>query len=108
VTVKRRWPVGERSPWAGEDDPPRIFEMARMYPERALMHAFGAAFLGLLAAAFLAWGSLKLLHAFLSVAYPTSPTVLLSVVIPFWVVAFVGLWCEGMYQDVRGWSVSEW
>jgi hypothetical protein len=46
--------MGESSPWEGEDDPPSIFEAARMYPERAVMHAFSAAILGLLVAAFLA------------------------------------------------------
>jgi hypothetical protein len=43
-------------------------------------------------------GSFRLLHAYLSVTYATTP----------WLVVFFGLWCEGMYQDVRGWSISQW
>jgi hypothetical protein len=106
VTVKRPWANGERSPWTGEDDPPSIFEVARMYPSRALLHAFSAALLGVFVAAFLAWGTLRLLHAFLSVNYVLTPGSF--IIIPFWVVVFFGMWCEGMYQDVRGWSISQW
>jgi hypothetical protein len=104
VTVKRPWPDGERSPWTGGDNPPSIFEVARLYPSRALGHAFFAAILGLFLGAFLAWGSFKLLHAYLPVPDPTAAWF----VMPFCVVAFVGLWCEGMYQDVRGRLISTW
>jgi len=75
-----------------------------MYPSRALGHAFSSALLGVPVAAFLAWGSFRLLHAYLSVTYAMTPWL----VLPFWVVVFFGLWCEGMYQDVRGWSISQW
>jgi hypothetical protein len=75
-----------------------------MYPSRALGHAFFAAIIGLFLAAFLAWGSFKLLHPYLSVPEPTTAWF----VLPFWVVTFIGLWCEGMYQDVRGWLISTW
>ena len=75
-----------------------------MYPSRALGHAFFAAIFGLFLGAFLAWGAFKLLHGYLPVHDPTTAWY----VMPFWVVAFVGLWCEGMYQDVRGRFVSTW
>ena len=75
-----------------------------MYPWRALGHAFFSALLGVFVAGFLAWGSFGLLHAYLSVTFAMTP----RLVIPFWVVVFPGLWCEEMYQDVRGWSITQW
>jgi hypothetical protein len=99
VTEKRPWRDGETSPWAGEENFPTIFEAARMYPGRALAHGASGAILGLPVAGFLAWGLFKMWDAALPVPHPTPPVIMM----PLWVAAFLGLWCEGMYQDVRGW-----
>jgi hypothetical protein len=37
---KRPWPDDEYSPWAGDPNPPTVFEVARMYPGRAVENAF--------------------------------------------------------------------
>jgi hypothetical protein len=98
VTAKRPWRDGERSPWAGEEKFPTILETALMYPARAVGHAFFAAIWGVPVAGLLAWGLGNLWDASPVLSHLTTETIM----IPLWVAAFVGLWCVGMYHDVRG------
>jgi hypothetical protein len=97
VIAKRQWRNGERSPWTGEDNFPTILETASMYPGRALGHVFFAAGWAVPIAFLLAWGLDKVWGD----ALPILPNPEMMM-IPLWVAAFVGLWCEGMYNDVRG------
>jgi hypothetical protein len=99
VTAKRPWRDGERSPWTGDDNFPTILETALMYPGRALGHVFFAAIWGLPVAGLLAWGFSKVWDAeFPFVPHPATQ----GIMVTLWVAAFVGLWCAGMYHDVRG------
>jgi hypothetical protein len=99
---KVRWPVGEKSPWAGQPDPPTVWEVVLAYPERAIATAFFTYIWGAIATAFIVPGILFAAHALLGLPLPHSLTPVI-VVFPF---VWAALWWVGIYGEIRGWWIS--
>jgi hypothetical protein len=100
MTEKRSWADGEASPWAGQPDPPTVWEVALAYPGRAIRHALFAAIFGLFASAFIVWAFALAAHVLLRL--PPLPSVMPVFVV--WAFVSAGLWWADMYSDIRGWS----
>jgi hypothetical protein len=103
ITGKPRWPNGTPSPWAGDPQPPPVWQVALAYPGRALSNAFLAYLFGGVISGILVWGTAWLLHSFLGVGMLASPKPMFIV----WPFVSIPLWYGAMYAEIRGWVISD-
>jgi len=103
IPEKDPWPDGRISPWAGNPDPPTVFEIALAYPGRALANACFALLFGGLVTAIVLAGIFWLVNTLVGAAIFTS----LTPMVVLWPLVSAGFWWGGMYGEIRGWWVSD-
>jgi hypothetical protein len=101
---KPAWPLGEKSPWAGQEDRPTVLEVALAYPGRVVVNAFGAAIVAIFPTALVLWAINVGTHAVFGVLLFTS----LAPAYVLWPFVTAGLCWLGLYEDIRGWWITEW
>jgi hypothetical protein len=104
VKEKPAWPLGEKSPWAGQQDPPTVAEVALAYPGRTLGNAFGGAILALLPTAFVMWA----IDRSASAVFGVVPFTSVAPAFVLWPFMTAGCCWGLLYGEIRGWWTSEW
>ena len=102
VVEKRPWPMGETSPWAGEEELPTVMQVVRWYPARLVGTIFFSSILGAFVAVPICLG-INVLSDRLTGVVPFSSEASLALALLAIVPPLVWL---AFYGEIRGWWTS--